>query len=102
MHNSSIIKQTKRILWLQCLIVTIALSGCSTQKDITYLQDMEMGQFYPIEQKHEPTIHRNDKLSITVASQNTPELAIPFNILGEADCSIQISDSQGGDNAMQI
>lgn len=80
MNNSSIIKQTKRILWLQCLIVIVALSGCSTQKDITYLQDMEMGKFYPIEQKHEPTIHRDDKLSITVASQNTPELAIPFNI----------------------
>lgn len=80
MNNSSIIKRIKKTIWLPCLIAIIALSGCTAHKDIAYLQDMEMGQFYPIGQKHEPRIHRDDKLSITVASQNTPELAIPFNI----------------------
>lgn len=80
MNNSSIIKRIKKSIWLPCLIAIIALSGCTAHKDIAYLQDMEMGQFYPIGQKHEPRIHRDDKLSITVASQNTPELAIPFNI----------------------
>lgn len=64
--------------WL-CMIVTAILSSCSSKKDIAYLQDMYMGQFYPIEQKHEPIVHRDDRLSIVVSSKK-PELAIPFNI----------------------
>ena len=40
---------------------------------------MAMGQFYPIGEKHDPIVHRDDRLSIVVSSKN-PELAIPFNI----------------------
>lgn len=65
-------------LWL-CMLVAVMLSSCNSRKKIVYLQDMEMGQFYPIEQKHDPIIHRDDRLSIIVTSKN-PELAIPFNV----------------------
>ena len=68
----------KKSLWLY-MIAIIMLSSCNSQKDIIYLHDMEMGQFYPIEQKHDPIVHRDDRLSIVVNSKK-PELAIPFNI----------------------
>ena len=69
--------RTKNILLV--LMAVMALSSCASRKKIVYLQDMEMGQFYPIEQKHDPVVHRDDKLSIVVSSKN-PELAVPFNI----------------------
>ena len=68
----------KKSLWLY-MIAIIMLSSCNSQKDIIYLHDMEMGQFYPIEQKHDPIVHRDDRLSIVVNSKK-PELALPFNI----------------------
>lgn len=71
---------TKGALWM-CMVVAVMLTSCNAKKKIVYLQDMDMGQFYPIEQKHEPIVHRDDRLSITVTSKN-PELAIPFNIQG--------------------
>ena len=46
-----------------------------------YLQDMETGARYPFEDNYEATVHKDDRLSITVSSKN-PELAIPFNIYG--------------------
>lgn len=67
-----------KYLWL-CMIAIIALSSCNSKKNIVYLQDMAMGQFYPIGEKHDPIVHRDDRLSIVVSSKN-PELAIPFNI----------------------
>lgn len=69
--------KTKNILLM--LVAVMALSSCAARKKFVYLQDMEMGQFYPIEQKHDPVVHRDDKLSIVVSSKN-PELAVPFNI----------------------
>lgn len=67
-----------KYLWV-CMIAIIALSSCNSKKNIVYLQDMAMGQFYPIGEKHDPIVHRDDRLSIVVSSKN-PELAIPFNI----------------------
>ena len=75
-------RTTTRGLWL-CMLVAVALTSCNSRKKIVYLQDMEIGKSYPIEQKNNPTIHRDDRLSITVTSKN-PELAIPFNIQGGA------------------
>lgn len=68
---------------LLCCIATMMMVGCAPRKSYVYLNDLEMGQFYPIEQKHDPVIHRDDRLSITVSSKN-PELAVPFNIQGGA------------------
>lgn len=61
------------------LFALLLLSSCASRKNFVYLQDMEMGLKYPIENKYEAVIHRDDRLSITVSCKN-PELAIPFNI----------------------
>lgn len=65
-------------LWAS-LFALLLLSSCASRKNFVYLQDMEMGLKYPIENKYEAVIHRDDRLSITVSCKN-PELAIPFNI----------------------
>lgn len=51
---------------------------------------MDVMQEYPILQKYEAVIHRDDKLSIVVSCKN-PELAIPFNIPGNGGGSYSIS-----------
>ena len=70
------------------LALVIILTGCSSQKkDFIYLADMQPLTGYPIAQKHESTIQRDDRLKIVVSSRN-PELAAPFNI---ATGSVQIN-----------
>lgn len=68
----------KCILIFQVLTVFFFYS-CASKRSFVYLQDMEMGEKYPIDVKHEAVIHRDDRLSITVSCKN-PELAIPFNM----------------------
>ena len=62
-------------------MIIILLSSCASRKSFVYLQDMNVNQKYPIEQKHEAVVHRDDRLSIIVNCKN-PELAIPFNMQG--------------------
>lgn len=71
----------KKAIKLLCMIALIILSSCASRKDFIYLQDMNELQEYPVIQKYEAVIHRDDKLSIIVNSKN-PELALPFNIPG--------------------
>lgn len=68
----------KKVILLSMLTVLL-LSACSSKKDFVYLQDMEVGTGYPFSMKHEATVQRDDRLSITVTCKS-PELAIPFNI----------------------
>ena len=89
MHNN------KKLFLIGLLAVSL-LSSCASRK-IVYLKDMEMGKHYPIEDKYEAVVHRDDRLSITVSCKN-PELAIPFNIYGGnfhvgIDGNIQTSDT---------
>ena len=63
------------------LLAILLLSSCASRKSFVYLRDMEMGQKYPFDDKHEAVIRSNDRLGITVSCKN-PELAIPFNIQG--------------------
>ena len=70
----------KQILWA-ALLALLLLTSCSSNKNFVYLQDMQLGERYPIEAKYEPVIHTDDLLGITVSGKN-PELAIPFNIHG--------------------
>ena len=63
------------------LLATLLFSSCATRKDLIYLRDMEELKEYPVFQKYEPVIHRDDRLSITVSCKN-PELTLPFNIPG--------------------
>ena len=66
-----------RILFL-FLSALLALSSCVSSKDFVYLQDMQGGERYHFERKHEAVVHRDDRLSITVSCKQ-PELALPFN-----------------------
>ena len=66
-----------RILFL-FLSALLALSSCVSSKDFVYLQDMQVGERYHFERKHEAVVHRDDRLSITVSCKQ-PELALPFN-----------------------
>ena len=72
---------------LCCLLAVILCSSCAGRKNFVYLQDMDELQEYPIVQKHEAIIHRDDRLSIIVNSKN-PELAIPFNVSGGNSYSV--------------
>ena len=71
------------------LVVLCVLASCGSNKDFVYLQDMQAGQGYPFENKHEAVIHRDDRLSITVSCKQ-PELALPFNVQSGA---IRVSSS---------
>lgn len=70
------------------LMAVLMLASCSSRKKFVYLQDMHLGKEYPMEQKHEARVHRDDRLAITVSCKQ-PELALPFNIQGG---SYSISD----------
>lgn len=72
----------KHFVFMSLLMVFLLLSSCASRKGFVYLQDMEMGERYPFDTKHEAIIHRDDRLSITVSCKN-PELAIPFSSHGE-------------------
>lgn len=69
------------------LFNVLLFSSCATRKDLVYLRDMEELKEYPVFQKYEAVIHRDDRLSITVSCKN-PELTLPFNIPGSSDYSI--------------
>jgi polysaccharide export outer membrane protein len=73
----------KKITKFISLLAIVMLSSCASRKDYIYLQDMNELQEYPVIQKYEAIIHRDDKLNITVNSKN-PELALPFNIDGSS------------------
>ena len=75
--DKNLIKMKEKNLLL-CLMAILLLSSCASRKKFVYLQDMEMGEKYPLTAKHEAVIHRDDRLSITVSSKQ-PELAVPFN-----------------------
>ena len=78
----------KTIKWAFLLAVVI-LSSCATRKDFVYLQDMDELQEYPMIQKYEAIIHRDDRLSIIVNSKN-PELSLPFNMSGSRSYSVGV------------
>lgn len=64
--------------FLLLLAVVLMSASCSLSKKYVYLQDMEVGEKYAIEQFNQAVVHTGDKLDIVVTCKN-PELAIPFN-----------------------
>lgn len=68
----------KSFIVIQLIISAALLVGCSSNKDVAYLQNMREGSYYPYEPKHEIILQQNDQLSITVTCPE-PELAVPFN-----------------------
>lgn len=82
------------------------LASCASRKDFVYLNDMQMGEKYPIEMKYEAEVHCDDRLSILVSCKN-PELAIPFNIQGRnfrvnADGSISPSEASVNEKGYRV
>lgn len=83
--------------------LALSLASCvTTKKNLVYLQDMSPDEEYPVIQKYETVIQRDDKLSITVSCKD-PELALAFNIPGtggyevQADGTITSTGSQASD-----
>ncbi|MDO4180140.1 MAG: polysaccharide biosynthesis/export family protein [Bacteroidales bacterium] len=77
-----------RTFKLLCLLAMLLLFGsCASRKDFVYLQDMDELKEYPVTQKYEAIIHRDDKLSIVVNSKD-PELTLPFNIPGSGGYTV--------------
>ena len=66
--------------WAIISVVVFLMASCATQKNITYLQDMEMGVPYEVQPLQEIRLQSGDQLSILVSCKQ-PELAIPFNIM---------------------
>ena len=68
----------KKMIFISCMAVLL-LSSCASRKGIAYLQDMELGQRYLYDARYEATVHRNDRLSITVNCKR-PELGADGNV----------------------
>lgn len=67
--------------WVLVAAALLFFASCSPQKYLTYLQDMEYGVPYEVEQPmQEIHLQPGDQISITVSCKQ-PELAIPFNIM---------------------
>ena len=77
---------------LACLLAIIIFSSCASRQDFVYLHDMDELQEYPMVQKYEAIIHRDDRLSIIVNSKN-PELSLPFNMSGSRSYSVEADGS---------
>ncbi|MGN1215060.1 MAG: polysaccharide biosynthesis/export family protein [Candidatus Cryptobacteroides sp.] len=71
------------------LAALMLLSSCASSKKFVYLNDMEVGEKYSFDYRHEAVIQCNDRLSITVSCKQM-ELALPFNIQSG---SFQVSSS---------
>lgn len=61
-----------------CILGTILLASCATNKRAAYLQQAQADLPVPIEQDYQIRIKPLDRLTITVNSKD-PELAAPFN-----------------------
>jgi polysaccharide export outer membrane protein len=59
--------------------LVLLLSGCGSQKNVIYLQDVSPLVQQDIAQNYEMMIHRDDLLAIMVNSKD-PDLALPFNM----------------------
>lgn len=72
-------KDLKRIVRVCLMAAALVLAAsCASPKKFVYLQDMETGKQYPINEEAVTIVHVNDRLDIKVSCR-TPELAVPFN-----------------------
>lgn len=85
---------------MSVLAALLLLSSCASRKDFVYLNDMEEDHRYLFDGKYEATVHKNDRLNITVSCKR-PELALPFNLYGNsihvsADGNVSTSSGESG------
>ncbi|MDH6316368.1 protein involved in polysaccharide export with SLBB domain [Parabacteroides sp. PF5-5] len=69
----------KKILGLFALFCILLCTGCASEKEVVYLQDVIPLKQQVIEQNYDVIIHEDDLLAIMVNSKD-PELALPFNM----------------------
>ena len=73
-------KYLKTALWLAILAgaALIALSGCTSAKDIHYFQDIDQVAPQKIEAEYQPVIMKDDKLQIVISGPDKSVVA-PYN-----------------------
>ncbi|WP_280745001.1 MULTISPECIES: polysaccharide biosynthesis/export family protein [unclassified Parabacteroides] len=67
------------MLGLFALFCILLCTGCASEKEVVYLQDVIPLKQQVIEQNYDVIIHEDDLLAIMVNSKD-PELALPFNM----------------------
>lgn len=82
------------------VVLSSVATGCRSTREHIYLQDMVANQTYPMQQRPEPTVQPDDRLQIHVSCK-IPELALPFNMVGD-QTSAGYLVSQNGDIQMPI
>ncbi len=89
----------KNIILTLCAVVALALTGCRTPRDITYMQGWQDGETHAMVNLNSIKARPDDKLSIIVNTEN-PVLSESLNLptyshrLGQAQSGIGGSSSQ--------
>lgn len=73
----------RHLSWALIASMALLVASCGTQKNITYLQDMEYGVPYDVLPMQEIHLQPGDQISVVVNCKQ-PELAVPFNILNSS------------------
>lgn len=73
----------KKFLFCGMLAVVLMMSSCINTKKMIVLENMADSVSYPVDSLQEIKIQRDDRIYVVVSSKN-PELALPFNMAGEA------------------
>lgn len=73
----------RKLMFWSMLVVALIMTSCINTKKMVVLEDMEPSLFYPMDSLQEIRIQRDDRISVLVSSKNS-ELALPFNMAGEA------------------
>lgn len=81
----------KNYVFLVMAVGMLAMTSCAPKK-VVYVENMQPGLDYPMDEKTEMIIRDNDRLSIFVSSKN-PELTIPFNQELEAMAKVNTGDA---------
>ncbi|MCQ2146052.1 MAG: polysaccharide biosynthesis/export family protein [Bacteroidales bacterium] len=68
----------KNKLSLLAFATLLFVTSCTGYKNLTYFNDMELGEYYNVAPVPEVKIQKDDKIAIVVSCSN-PELAAPFN-----------------------
>ncbi len=65
---------------LASLVAAVLLSSCASSRKLTYMQDLVVGDLYPVQPVEELVVHPGDRLDIMIYATRA-ELAVPFNVM---------------------
>ncbi|MDR1555785.1 MAG: polysaccharide biosynthesis/export family protein [Tannerellaceae bacterium] len=72
----NLLKEKSIFIWY---VLILFCTGCASQREVLYLQDVDPLKQQVIAQNYEMIIHRDDLLAIMINSKD-PDLAMPFNM----------------------